>query len=54
MFIEPKGAHLIQNDKWKEEFLLQTESSTIPVIKFAGDNKYEIWGVHFFNRDLIQ
>lgn len=51
VFIEPKGAHLIDKDHWKEDFLLQLESKAIPVTKFADDNKYKIWGFHFFNRD---
>lgn len=32
-------------------FSLQIESKAIPVTKFADDNKYKIWGFHFFNRD---
>lgn len=51
VFIEPKGAHLIDKDCWKEDFLLQLESKAIPVTKFADDNKYKIWGFHFFNRE---
>lgn len=51
VFIEPKGAHLIDKDRWKEDFLLQLESKAIPVTKFADNNKYKIWGFHFFNRD---
>lgn len=52
VFIEPKGTHLIEKDSWKENFLLQLESKAIPVTKFADDNKYKIWGFHFFNRDV--
>ncbi|MED4922469.1 DEAD/DEAH box helicase family protein [Weizmannia sp. CD-2023] len=52
IFIEPKGTHLVKNDGWKEDFLLQLESNAIPVVKFADDNNYRIWGFHFFNRDL--
>ena len=51
VFIEPKGTGFIPNDKWKEDFLLQLESNAIPVTKFVDDNKYKIWGFHFFNRD---
>lgn len=51
VFIEPKGTHLIEKDSWKEDFLLQLESNAIPVTKFVDDNKYKIWGFHFFNRD---
>lgn len=52
IFIEPKGTHLVKNDSWKEDFLLQLESNAIPIVKFADDNNYRIWGFHFFNRDL--
>lgn len=51
VFIEPKGTHLIENDKWKEEFLLQLEEKAIPKTEFVDDNKYKIWGFHFFNRE---
>lgn len=49
IFIEPKGSHLLEKDKWKEDFLLQIEKSSIPVVKFADDNNYKIWGFHFYN-----
>lgn len=52
IFIEPKGTGYIQGDKWKEEFLLELESAAIPTKTFVDDNKYKIWGFHFFNRDL--
>ncbi len=51
VFIEPKGQHLIDMDSWKEKFLLQLEEKAISVTKFADDNKYKIWGFHFFNGD---
>ncbi|WP_022769378.1 DEAD/DEAH box helicase family protein [Butyrivibrio sp. NC2007] len=52
IFIEPKGTHLVTNDKWKEDFLLDIEENAIPVKKFVDDNRYLIWGFHFFNRDV--
>jgi len=39
IFIEPKGAHLIETDLWKEEFLQEIE------------NEFEI-NVHFENKDF--
>lgn len=51
VFIEPKGSHLIEQDKWKEEFLLQLKNQAVPVKTFADDGKYHIWGLHFFNRN---
>lgn len=52
IFIEPKGTGFIENDKWKEDFLLQLESRSIPVKRFVDDNDYRIWGFHFFNQDV--
>lgn len=47
VFIEPKGAHLIANDKWKEEFLKQIREEE-KAIKIDTDN-YLITGVPFYN-----
>ena len=52
VFIEPKGTHLVESDKWKEDFLLQLKENAIPVKTFVDDNKYHIWGFHFFNRAI--
>ncbi len=52
IFIEPKGTHLVEGDKWKEDFLLELERQAIPKKTFVDDNKYKIWGFHFFNRDV--
>ena len=51
VFVEPKGTHLIDSDKWKEDFLLELKGKSIPTISFADDNKYKIWGFHFFNTE---
>lgn len=51
IFIEVKGTHLLENDKWKEDFLLQLESQSIPITRFVDDNDYRILGFHFYNRD---
>ncbi len=47
VFIEPKGAHLIAKDKWKEDFLqeLREEKRTIEI----NSDKYLITGVPFYN-----
>jgi len=47
VFIEPKGDHLIANDKWKEEFLkeIREEKKTINI----HTDKYLITGVPFYN-----
>ena len=52
VFIEPKGTHLIADDKWKEDFLLKIEDKAVAAKIFVDDNKYKIWGFHFFNTDV--
>lgn len=47
VFIEPKGGHLIANDKWKEEFLKEIREKK-KTIKIDTD-KYLITGVPFYN-----
>ncbi|MGF0095705.1 DEAD/DEAH box helicase family protein [Peptoniphilus sp. SGI.035] len=51
IYIEPKGSHLLEKDKWKEEFLLKIEELGIPVKKYVDDNEYKIIGLPFFNKD---
>lgn len=51
VFVEPKGTHLIDSDKWKEVFLLELKEKAIPTVTFVDDNKYKIWGFHFFNTE---
>ncbi len=47
VFIEPKGAHLAANDKWKEDFLkeIRNERKTIPI----HTDSYLITAVPFYN-----
>lgn len=52
VFIEPKGSHLVETDKWKEDFLLEIEGTAIPRKVYVDDNDYKIWGFHFFNQDV--
>lgn len=51
IYIEPKGSHLLEKDKWKEEFLLKIEEQGIPVTKYFDDNEYRIFGLPFFNKE---
>ena len=52
VFIEPKGTHLIANDIWKENFLLDIEKQAVVTKVFVDDNQYRIWGFHFFNNEM--
>lgn len=52
VFIESKGDHLLKDDKWKEDFLLQLkDESKCEITMLSGDNEYNVWGVHFFNKN---
>ncbi|MDO5041647.1 MAG: DEAD/DEAH box helicase family protein [Peptoniphilus sp.] len=46
-YIEPKGSHLLEQDKWKEKFSLQIEENHSIKGLFADD--YKIIGFPFFN-----
>ena len=47
VFIEPKGGHLVANDKWKEDFLkdIRDAKNTLKI----DTDKYLITGVPFYN-----
>ena len=49
VFIEPKGAHFVANDKWKEDFLKEIREAK-KTIKIDTD-KYLITGVPFYNNE---
>lgn len=51
IFVEPKGDHLINNDIWKENFLLQIKNRGLTVKTFVDDNNYKVWGLPFFNQN---
>ncbi len=53
VFIEPKGNHLLVEDQWKEEFLLQLAGSPSSVLS-QGEDVYTLMGLHFFNREQRQ
>lgn len=48
VFVEPKGGHLIETDKWKEEFLLELAKEG-RVVFDEKDADYRIVGCHFYN-----
>lgn len=52
IYIEPKGSHLLEKDKWKEDFLIKIEEQGIPVKKYVDDNEYRILGLPFFNKEF--
>ena len=51
VFIEPKGRHLKEHDKWKEDFLKQMkEKSAGKMLEFQ-TKAYKVIGVPFYNND---
>lgn len=53
LFIEPKGGHLLVNDKWKNEFLKQIKSMADITWCTQSDN-FAVWGIPFFNETSNQ
>ena len=49
VFIEPKGAHLEEHDKWKEDFLKEIRADG--KISAIGSDQYLITGVPFYNTE---
>ena len=51
--IEPKGTIYLENDAWKERFLvyMKMANAAVPVKILKDNNDYFIWGFHFFNQD---
>lgn len=51
IFIEPKGQHLREKDKWKEDFEKRIHSEGY--IQFhTSDQNYEIWGMPFYTESM--
>jgi len=51
IYIEAKGEHLLERDKWKENFLLEIENNAIPTKIYVDDNDYKIIGLPFYNQE---
>jgi len=52
LFIEPKGAHLTEHDKWKGVFLKEIkEEFGDKILTFHGDSKYRLIGIPFYNNE---
>lgn len=51
VFIEPKGAHLIQADEWKEKFLISIKDN-FDIEQLFENKKYTVWGLPFYNSEL--
>lgn len=52
LFVEPKGQHLLEHDKWKDEFLVEIrEQFKDKIFDFGNGRKYKILGVPFFTSE---
>ena len=51
IYIEPKGSHLLESDKWKEEFLKEINDEAIPTVTYVDNNDYHIFGLPFYNTE---
>ncbi len=49
LFIEPKGNHLLESDKWKEKFLQEIEKES--VIELYENQQYKLIGMPFYNKN---
>lgn len=50
--MEPKGTHLLETDKWKEEFLLALRENAVPHTNYVDNTEYRITGLPFYNSDI--
>lgn len=48
VFVEPKGAHLLKADEWKEKFLVSIKEH-FQVEQLFSNKKYVVWGLPFYN-----
>jgi type III restriction enzyme len=50
VFIEPKGAHLFENDAWKQDFLFDLKA-THQIDQVWKGKEFIAWGLPFYNND---
>ncbi|HFG2109581.1 TPA: DEAD/DEAH box helicase family protein [Vibrio cholerae] len=48
VFVEPKGAHLFENDAWKQNFLLDLKA-THQIEQVWKGKEFVVWGLPFYN-----
>ena len=48
LFLEPKGDHLLMQDEWKEQFLMEIETENI--IELYQNQEYRLIGMPFYNK----
>ena len=53
LFIEPKGSHLLQTDKWKEDFLQKIEKEAKIQVLFQNKD-FRLVGMPFYNETMMK
>jgi len=48
IYVEPKGGHLLEQDRWKERFLLELKDKAIPTKVHVDNNDYRIIGLPMY------
>lgn len=51
LYAEPKGNNLLEQDKWKEDFLLQLEQKATTHFLHKSEEEYSILGLPFYNEE---
>lgn len=51
IFVEPKGAHLLDKDKWKEDFMMSMEKEATTKCYHNDTDEFKVLGLPFFNED---
>ena len=51
LYIEPKGSNLLDEDKWKEDFMLELDENVYANSLFDYANTYKIRGLPFYNEE---
>jgi len=55
LFIEPKGVHLLTEDKWKEDFLKEIEKEyKLPALAMYEGKEFKLYGLPFYNEQLTK
>lgn len=52
IYIEPKGPHLLEQDRWKERFMLELASSAVPTKIYVDNNEYRIIGMPMYTHEI--
>lgn len=51
VYVEPKGSHLLEKDRWKGDFLISIEDHAIVDKKYFFNNSYDVMGLPLFNEE---